>query len=238
MSFATARKRGLMFKQKIVWPRPNLSARESLCLTLLLLLSCSPQFAHGTRAQASSYRPTPVQSTGQQPTRPNIAAQSKAVTALVPDRPVEREISGGQTQTYQITLASGQYALLTVQQNGIDVVAKLFAPDDKLIGEVDNDSRAHGQEILEVVALTSGAYRIEIAPRYKSMPPGRYEIRVAQVRAATERDASLDEARRLHAQARREYLAGKYTEAIQTEQKSLGIRQKILGPDHTDVASS
>src|SRR5438270_828831 len=138
MSFATARKRGLMFKQKIVWPRPNLSARESLCLTLLLLLSCSPQFAHGTRAQASSYQPTPVQSTGQQPTRPNIAAQSKAVTVLVPDQ----------------------------------------------------------------------------------------------------HDDSLDEARRLHAQARREYLASKYTEAIQTEQKSLGIRQKFLGPDHPDVASS
>src|SRR5436305_2849950 len=214
MSFATARKRGLMFKQKIVWPRPNLSARESLCLTLLLLLSCSPQFAHGTRAQASSYQPTPVQSTGQQPTRPNIAAQSKAVTALVPDRPVEREISGGQTQSYQITLASGQYVSLTVQQNGIDVVAKLFAPDDKLIGEVDNDSRAHGQEILEVVAPTSGAYRIEIAPRYKSMPPGRYEIRVAELRAATERDKLSQRRREQIAKVTELYFAGKYDEAL------------------------
>ena len=178
MSFATARKRGLMFKQIIVWLRLNFLARNSPVASLLLLLSCSPQFAHSTRAQALSHRPTPVQSLGLQPSRPKIAAQSPAVTALVPDRPVERGISGGQTQTYQITLASGQFASLIVQQNGIDVVARLFAPDDKLIGEIDNESRAHGQEILEWVAPASGAYRIEITPRYKSLPPGRYEIRV------------------------------------------------------------
>src|SRR2546423_8748997 len=199
-----------MFKQIIVWLRLNLLARKSTVATLLLLLSCSPQFAHGTKAQALSYRPTPVQSPGLQPSQPKIAAQSPAVTALVPDQPVEREISGGQTQTYRIMLASGQFASLIVQQNGIDVVARLFAPDDKLIGEVDNESRAHGQEILVLVAPASGAYRIEIAPRYKSLPPGRYEIHIAELRAATERDNSLDEARRLHAQARREYLAGNY----------------------------
>ena len=123
-----------------------------------------------------SHRPTPVRALGLQPSRPKIAAQSPAFTALVPGRPVESEISGGQTQAYQITLASGQFASLIVQQNGIDVVAKLFAPDDKLIGEVDNESRAHGLEILEVVASASGPYRIEITPRYKSLPPGRYEI--------------------------------------------------------------
>src|SRR5947209_11194364 len=137
-----------MFKQIIVWLRPNLLVRKSSGATLLLLLSCPPQFAHSTGAQASSHRPTPVRALVLQPSRTKVAAQSPAVTALVPDRPVEREISGGQTQTYQITLASGQFASLVVQQNGIEVVSKLFAPDDKLICEVDNKSRAQGQKIL------------------------------------------------------------------------------------------
>src|SRR2546421_8042242 len=75
-----------MFKQIIVWLRLNLLARKSPAATLLLLLSCSPQFAHSTRAQALSYRPTPVQTLGLHPSRPKIAAQSPAVTALVPDQ--------------------------------------------------------------------------------------------------------------------------------------------------------
>src|SRR5947209_14790685 len=203
-----------MFKQIIVWLRPNLLVRKSPVVTLLLLLSCPPQFARGTRGQASGYRPTPVRTPGLRPSRPKVAAQSPAVTALVPDRPVEREISGGQTQTYQITLASGQFASLVVRQNGIDVVAKLFAPDDKLIGEVDNESRAHGQELLELVAPASGAYRIEITPRYKSLPPGRYEIQVVELRAATERDRLSQRRREQIAKVTELYFAGKYDEAL------------------------
>src|SRR3989440_4082944 len=215
-----------MFKQIIVWLRLNLLARKSPAATLLLLLSCSPQFAHSTMAQALSYRPTPVQTLGLQPPRPKIAAQSPAVTALAPDQPVEREISGGQTQTYRITLASGQFASLIVQQNGIDVVARLFAPDDKLIGEVDNESRAHGQEILELVAPASGAYRIEITPRYKSLPPGRYEIHVAELRAATERDRLSQQRREQIARATELYFAGKYDEALPLAEALVGELEK------------
>ena len=225
-----------MFKQLIGCRRTKFSARKSPRLTPLLLLLLSAQLAHSLHAQALGYRPSVNQSPSQQ-SRQSTAPQNAAVT-LALDQPVEREISGGQTQSYQITLAAGQFASVTVQQRGIDVVVRLFAPDNQLIAEVDSDSRTQGQEILEAVAATPGAYRIEITPRYKSLPPGGYEIRVAESRSATERDNSLEEARRLHAQARREYLASKYEEAIRTEQQSLSIRQQILGPDHTDVASA
>ncbi|MGH9760192.1 MAG: tetratricopeptide repeat protein, partial [Blastocatellia bacterium] len=160
------------------------------------------------------------------------------VATLKLGHPVEREIAGVQTHAYEMELSSNQFASVTVQQLGIDVVVRLFEPGGKRIAEVDADSRPVGQEVLEFVAVATGDYRIEIKPRYKSLPAGRYQIRVVDSRPATERDTSLDQARRLHAQARSEYFASNYEEAIHTEQKALAIRQKALGADDPVVASS
>src|SRR5437764_1653072 len=215
-----------MFKQIIVWLRLNFLARNSPVATLLLLLSCSPQFAHSARAQALSYRPTPVQTPGLQPSRLKFAAQSPADTALVPDRPVERGSSGGQTHTYQITLASGQFASLIVQQNGIDVVARLFAPDDKLIGEVDNESRAHGQEILELVAGPAGLYKLNVAPKYRHVAVGRYEIQVAELRAATEQDRLSQQRGEQIARVTKLYCAGQYDGALPLAEGLVGELEK------------
>jgi hypothetical protein len=46
-----------------------------------------------------------------------------------------RELKGGQSHSYEISIAAGQYAHVVVDQKGIDVVVKLFAPDGKLITE-------------------------------------------------------------------------------------------------------
>jgi CHAT domain-containing protein/Tfp pilus assembly protein PilF len=168
----------------------------------------------------------------------STAAPEEAPLTLNVDKVVDSEISGKQTQNYQITLGAGQFASVTVQQAGIDVVARLFGPDKKLINEIDSESRLSGREIVEVVAQTSGAYRIEISPVYKFAPSGRYQIRFAELRAATERDGELDEARRLHMQAHRQYQSGDPATAIKTERSSLAIRQRVLGGDHPEVASS
>ena len=225
-----------MIHQVIGWLGLNSSSRRRLSLTSLFLLVLNPIYG-SSRAISATYSPS-TYSSEQQPAGSRVAAQSAAVDVLAPGQPVEREISGERTHTYQLTLASGQYASLTVQQKGFDVVAHIFSPDSKLISEVDNESRTQGQENLEVVAYISGAYRIEIMPKYKSVPPGRYEIRMAELRMVTDRDDRLDEARRLDAQARREYLDGRYEDAIRTERRSLNSREQILGSDDPDVASS
>ena len=53
-------------------------------------------------------------------------------------KPIEREISGGQTHFYKLSVAAGQYARVIIDQRGIDVVVKLFAPNGKLITSIDN----------------------------------------------------------------------------------------------------
>ena len=46
---------------------------------------------------------------------------SQESDSLEPGKPVERELSGGQSHSYKITMISGQYLHVVVTQQGIDV---------------------------------------------------------------------------------------------------------------------
>jgi CHAT domain-containing protein/Tfp pilus assembly protein PilF len=151
---------------------------------------------------------------------------------------LDREIFGVERQSYRVSLDTGQFATVSIQQRGVDVVALLSGPDEKLIAEIDADSRPQGREVVEWVAGATGTYKIDVTPKYKSLPGGHYEIRLAELRVASDIDRSLDEARLLHAHARREYLASNYDDAIRTEKKVLEVRERILGPDHLEVAAT
>jgi hypothetical protein len=71
------------------------------------------------------------------------AQREPDVRPLEPGKPIERELASGQSHSYQITLAVGQYLLAVVDQRGIDVVVQLLGPDDKQILEFDSEIRAH-----------------------------------------------------------------------------------------------
>ena len=50
-------------------------------------------------------------------------------SSLELSKPIERELSGGESHFYKITTISGQYLHIVVRQQGIDVVLVVFAPD-------------------------------------------------------------------------------------------------------------
>jgi len=89
-----------------------------------------------------------------------------AVTALVPlaqqtssptttvvaqqleqGKPIERELKSKEAHDYKLTLASGQFLNAAVNQRGIDVVVRVFAPDEKLVAEIDSRSLAEKSEV-------------------------------------------------------------------------------------------
>src|SRR5262249_42228438 len=73
----------------------------------------------GAPAAAS---PRPVAAPAQAPASTRGAAPSSQETdSLEPGKPIERELSGGQTHSYKITMISGQYLQVVVAQRGIDV---------------------------------------------------------------------------------------------------------------------
>lgn len=210
-----------MFGRTLDHAGTKISARSSLGFSLLLLASLSIQFAHA----------------------PNVPAQTdkerrntSEITTLESGKPVERELSGGQKHTYQIALTEGQYANVTVEQRGIDVAVRLLGLDGTLIAEFDFENRNQGQEKVEVVAKATGSYRLEIAPVLKKALTGRYEIRLNEMRVATDVDRALQGVRELETRARQLFLSRKYDEALPLYESALASAEKLLGTDHVYVA--
>jgi CHAT domain-containing protein/Tfp pilus assembly protein PilF len=108
--------------------------------------------------------------------------------SLEPGKPVERELSGGQSHSYKITMVSGQYLHVEVEQKGIDVMVALSTPDGKKMGEVDGERATVGAETVSAIAEAAGAYRIEVRSAEKTAQTGRYEIKIKELREATAED--------------------------------------------------
>jgi CHAT domain-containing protein/Tfp pilus assembly protein PilF len=160
------------------------------------------------------------------------------VRLLEPGKPIAQELAGGQSQSYQLALAADQYLLVVVEQRGIDVVVQLLGPDDKPIMEFDSEIRDYGQEPVSQVADVSGSYRLNLRAKQEAAPAGRYEIRVAELRAATGRDRALQEARQLYVEGVSLNRAAKYAESLPLIERALEIREKTLGREDPLVAEA
>jgi hypothetical protein len=157
------------------WP----TTRRTVQIINLLLwagLSASPCLWPGT---------APVQAIASTRSATQSAQESDS---LEPGKPVERELSGGQSHSYKITMISGQYLHVVVAQRGIDVAVALFAPDGKKISEADSEHLIDGSETVSAIAEAPGAYLIEVRSPEKAAKTGRYGIMVEELRAATAED--------------------------------------------------
>jgi CHAT domain-containing protein/tetratricopeptide (TPR) repeat protein len=123
--------------------------------------------------------------------------QAAEVKSLEVGQLVLRDLKGGQTHSYEISLAAGQFAHVVVEQKGIDVVVKLFTPDGRLITEVDSPNDTLGPEPVYAIAETTGLYRLEVGSLQKDALPGKYEAKLAELRSVTERDKAWLAARRI-----------------------------------------
>ncbi len=137
---------------------------------------------------------------------------------------LERELKGGESHSYRVTLTAGQFLHATVEQNGIDVIAASFAPDGKQLTSCDSPNGRYGSESVLFVAAQTGEYRVEVRSPNAKAPAGSYRIHVVAVRAATEVDkghavglVAFDEGEKLaseqNAAAKRAAIA-KYEQAL------------------------
>jgi len=167
-----------------------------------------------------------------------IAQKAQEVEELERGKPIERELAAGESHAYQIKLAEGDYLSIEVKQRGIDVAVKVLGPDGQQILESDSEPRKQGEERVSLVAEVGGVYRLNLWSVQRIAPAGHYEIRVADWRAATERERRLQDARKLDAESVRLYNAGKYDEALSLAERAVEIHRNELGPEHPDVAQS
>jgi CHAT domain-containing protein/Tfp pilus assembly protein PilF len=107
---------------------------------------------------------------------------------LEPGKPVQREIEGGQSHTYRLTLAAGHYVYAVAEQRGIDLVVAAFAPDGQKLVEMDSPNGTHGPEPIRLLTTYAGEYRLEVRSPDKRATASRYEVRIEESRAATPQD--------------------------------------------------
>jgi CHAT domain-containing protein/Tfp pilus assembly protein PilF len=131
-----------------------------------------------------------------------ILAQEKATsTRLEPGKPVERELAGAAGHYYEIDLTAGQFLHAIVDQRGIDLIVKVFGPDGKQIVRINTPERRQGPEPVFIVAEVSGSHRLEVLPFAKTAAPGRYEIRIEELRQANAKDSAIVAAQGVLAEA-------------------------------------
>src|SRR5262245_19807925 len=174
-----------------------LSALMLLCVPTSTLQSCGLYSIRWTPLMTILLRVGTPAVTGLRPVAPHAQAPSSERGAapsaqesisLVPGKPVERELSGGKSHFYEITMTSGQYLQVIVSQKGIDALVALFTPDGKKIGEVDGERTTVGSETISAIAEAAGACRIEVRSAEKAAQTGRYEIKIEELREATAED--------------------------------------------------
>ncbi|MBV8858359.1 MAG: CHAT domain-containing protein [Acidobacteria bacterium] len=158
------------------------------------------------------------------------------VTALEPGKPVERELSGGQRHVYRVPVSEGQFLKVEIRPRGTDVGVLMQSPG----GEKTQPYTPFGNEgeVLSMgwVAETSGDVRLEVYTRAQAA--GRYEIRLAELRAATADDRALHQARKFFLDYTRLRNEARFTEARVPLERALEIREKVLGPDDPLVAET
>ncbi|HET9131127.1 MAG TPA: PPC domain-containing protein, partial [Terriglobia bacterium] len=118
---------------------------------------------------------------------------------LQPGIPVERKIAAGQSHTYDVSLQQDQFLRLVLEQKGIDLGIVVLAPDGRRIGDYDSSSGTYGVESVALVAESAGIYRLKVLPldEFRHPNPGRYEIRIAELRSASDRELNTGRTQQL-----------------------------------------
>src|SRR5262245_41728046 len=169
---------------------------------------------------------------------PTGAGKGKDIQALESGKTIRRELAGGQEHTYRIRLDANQFLKVVVEQKGIDVVAHVSGPEGKQILEFDSESRLQGREEVSLVAEVAGAFLLTVSPTQNEAPAGSYEIRIGELRAATDTDRALHDARRQFEEALELQNSGRFDEALPLAERVLEIRERLLGTEHDDVTAA
>ncbi|HZT57017.1 MAG TPA: CHAT domain-containing tetratricopeptide repeat protein [Pyrinomonadaceae bacterium] len=117
--------------------------------------------------------------------------------------PVERDIAGGESHDYQLTLEAGQFLHLSWGQQKFGLVLTVFTPEGRPLVVVKHEPHGKPKTDVAVVADASGVYRISVSNPSRAATPLRYELAALEVRAAGEHDRKLFAAQTAEAEAER-----------------------------------
>jgi len=206
-----------MFRRIAVRPGLTFAARRSLPFIPLLLILL---WQHCARAG-------------------NIQAQQviQEVTTLETGKTLTRDLSGGEEHNYELALGESQHATVIVRQRGVDVVVLVLAAQGRVIASFDSEYRSDGEETVELIAQDAENCRFRVRASAKNAPSGQYEIRIIEIRAATNNDRLVHDARKLKTGFEQALVLGQYADALKFIERALSISESVLGSEHPFVAT-
>jgi CHAT domain-containing protein/Tfp pilus assembly protein PilF len=115
-------------------------------------------------------------------------ALAEDIRTLAPGAPVEREISGDDKHFYKLSLRAGDFVQASVQQKGVNAIALLYGSDGKILQDFVDPVYENRARTILFIAQSDSDYYINVRPRFKEAPSGRYQLTLEVVRPATETD--------------------------------------------------
>jgi CHAT domain-containing protein len=145
---------------------------------------------------------------------PGLSARVQDASVLSVDTPpTTRELCPREEHRYAVALNSGESAVVLIEHQGVDVVARVADASDGEVAEIQDEIARDGREVVEWVADHDGLYTVSVRSERGSTSPGRYAVRLASRRIATPGDRAVDAARRLQSAAARLETLGRFADA-------------------------
>ena len=88
------------------------------------------------------------------------APQQDQAAILELAQTAEREVKGGETHEFTVSLQAGQFLHIDVEQIGIDVEVALLAPDKQKLLTIDSPNDQYGPELVVWEAKMGGEYAL------------------------------------------------------------------------------
>jgi CHAT domain-containing protein len=160
------------------------------------------------------------------------------VATLELQKPVAREISAGEKQSYQLEVSEGQYAKVEIASSDLYANIKLFDSTGEVITEYAAKLTDTSSQKIEFVAPATRVYRLDVESKSADSKPQTYTIQFVASHPASDQERWTYQALRYHYKASTLIAAGKYDEALAQEETALTLREKAMGPEGPAVANS
>jgi CubicO group peptidase (beta-lactamase class C family) len=94
---------------------------------------------------------------------------------------IQTEISSGEKHSYTLKLNKAQFAVLTLLQQGVDVVVTTYDTQGKKLQAYDSPNGSFGAEPFTISSSQAGNYTIEVAPLEPNVH-GNYQLKINSIK--------------------------------------------------------
>lgn len=120
---------------------------------------------------------------------PLVANSTTPISILKLNQPIEKPIVTGESHEFQITVRTGEFIFVEVQQKGKDVVLRLYSPNDKLLLERNSPNGTEGLESIAYLATVTGNFKLTVSvPSKPTVGQGGYVVELKAIRPPSSQD--------------------------------------------------